>query len=313
MRVSKPFGKRSSADNKELMPKVKYFLTFEGEKTEVQYFSGVANFKKELGINTLFTIVPLERHYEEISWSNPCKFIFSLIKTLEESSTGQMSIESIVKYSVDYIIDDLRLINRYKKNLSDFSEELYAKIEADFGYKREDIGYDQDTILECICEYLCGVFPHEFTEISIDNVQQYLSEQELYYNPEIDKVCLIVDRDPLSFFTDQYNLLVNACSRKNFSLYVSNPCFELWLLMHYSIVNELDPKMMLENNNRFLEKELKKQLPAYKKRKIHFDKLITKIDDAISNAQFFCEDTVKLESELGSNVSLLLKELRSDH
>ena len=84
MRISKPFGKRSSADNEELMPKVKYFLTFEGEKTEVQYFSGVANFKKELGINTLFTIVPLERHYEEISWSNPCKFIFSLIQTLED-------------------------------------------------------------------------------------------------------------------------------------------------------------------------------------------------------------------------------------
>ena len=45
-------------------------------------------------------------------------------------------------------------------------------------FRSEDIGYDQDTILECICEYLCGVFPHEFTEISIDNVQQYLSEQK---------------------------------------------------------------------------------------------------------------------------------------
>ena len=54
-------------------------------------------------------------------------------------------------------------------------------------------------------------------------------------------------------------------------------------------------------------------MPGYKKGKIHFDELITKIDDAISNAQIFCEDAVKLESELGSNVGLLLKELRGDH
>ncbi|MEA3458556.1 MAG: RloB domain-containing protein, partial [Candidatus Thermoplasmatota archaeon] len=75
MRTPKTFGKRSTADDKELKLKARYFLTFEGEETEVQYFSGVIQFKKELGINDLLEIIPLIRNYEEKSWSHPCKFI----------------------------------------------------------------------------------------------------------------------------------------------------------------------------------------------------------------------------------------------
>jgi hypothetical protein len=66
MRIPKAFGKRSTADEKELEPKVKYFLAFEGEETEPQYFFGVLQNKNVLGIHALVEIVPLKRHYEEI-------------------------------------------------------------------------------------------------------------------------------------------------------------------------------------------------------------------------------------------------------
>jgi len=55
----------------------------------------------------------------------------------------------------------------------------------------------------------------------------------LFYNSDVDKVCLIIDRDAQNFKANQYDALLAACDKKGFSLHVSNPCFEIWLLMHY--------------------------------------------------------------------------------
>ncbi|UUX91229.1 RloB family protein [Methanoplanus endosymbiosus] len=98
-------------------------------------------------------------------------------------------------------------------------------------------------------------------------------------------------------------------------LYVSNPCFELWILMHLSVIHELDRNKMYENrkinrNKCFLEAEVKKELPEYRKNNLPFERLIDKVEDAIINEHLFCENPDELEFNLGSNVGLLLTELK---
>lgn len=316
MRIPKPFGIRSTSDNNELTPKIRYFLAFEGDQTEFQYFSGITRFRKELGINVLFTVIPLQRNHAEASWSHPCKFITPLIASLKESSNGQMSIESIVKHSIDCIIYEFKFITPQQEKDYLLGEKLYAKL-SKLGYTKESYVEDQAIIIGYVCECLYSIFPDQYTEKSIEILQNYISEQEYCYNSKVDKVCIIIDRDPQNFKTHQYNKLVEVCNNRNFSLHVSNPCFELWLLMHYPIILELDINKMHENikvtrNTRFLEKEVKKQFPEYRKNNLPFEKLVNKVDTAIFNAQYFCENLEKLESNLGSNVGLLLKELKSD-
>jgi len=316
MRTPKSFGRRSTTDDKELEPKARYFLAFEGEKTEVQYFSGVIDFKKELGINKLFKIITLIRHFEERTWSHPCKFIRSLIRKLNESSTGQILVESVVQHSVDRLVDMELIDQNGPNNPSQFSERLYAKL-AESGYAKKDTVKDQAAILGCICECSYDMFPEEYTDRSIDDLQQYIEEQTFYYNSEVDRVCLIVDRDMQNFKPEQYDSLLSACNKRDFSLYVSNPSFELWLLMHFPKVLELDREKMLENRNhsgnrRYLEVELRKLLPGFTKNKVQFENLVERVDDAILHEENFCEDVVGLKDNLGSNIGVLLKDMKKE-
>ena len=215
MRIPKTFGKRSTADEKKLEPKVKYFLAFEGEETEPQYFSGVLRYKNVLGIHALVEIVPLKRHYEERTWSHPCKFIGPLIGSMKEYSSGKNSIRSLINHSVDYVID--RSINdRQYDNSRKISERLHATL-VEHGYSCEETPENFETVLTIICNCLHEMYPTECMEKSIDSLQHYINEQALFYNSDVDKVCLIIDRDAQNFKLNQYDALLAACDKKGFS------------------------------------------------------------------------------------------------
>lgn len=96
---------------------------------------------------------------------------------------------------------------------------------------------------------------------------------------------------------------------------MTNPCFEFWLLLHFDEVAQLDEDMLLENpkvtsKRRYTEQELRKLLPGYSKSKYNVALLMKYIDKAIINEKKYCEDVEKLEYLLGSNVGLLIEELR---
>ena len=105
----------------------------------------------------------------------------------------------------------------------------------------------------------------------IINVAKHISEilqiQELTYAEGFDKICLIVDRDPQSFSEEQYDQVVQICKERQIDFYVTNPCFEFWLLLHFPDHKNLDPVKIKENSkvssrSRYLENELKKNVVA---------------------------------------------------
>lgn len=149
----------------------------------------------------------------------------------------------------------------------------------------------------------------------LENFEKMLKNNDnIVYYPEIDEVCFVVDRDPKSFFKYQFLEFLKKTKEKGYSIYISNPTFELFLLMHDDRIFELDRDEMLENayiskNKRFLEKKVKEFFNC-KKEKIDFDKFKNNIDKAIKNESKFEEDEFELENKLGSNVGNLLKDMR---
>lgn len=58
-------------------------------------------------------------------------------------------------------------------------------------------------------------------------------EQEHHLEHEIDRVWLVFDRDT----SEQIGSVTNDATRRNYGIAASNPCFELWLLLHHEDVN----------------------------------------------------------------------------
>ncbi len=152
----------------------------------------------------------------------------------------------------------------------------------------------------------------------INNFEKDLKCEKFEYYPNYDKVCFIVDRDCKSFTEEQFDEFVKTCKAKDYRAYITNPCFEFFLLMHSNDVFSLDRDEIKENpkvnaNKRFLEKKVSEIFYCNPKSHMIFAKFKPYIRNAIENEKSFCEDISGLKKQVGSNVGLLLEELIGDN
>ena len=149
----------------------------------------------------------------------------------------------------------------------------------------------------------------------IENFEASVKEGKIDYDKDVDTVVFVFDRDPQNFKENQYDTYVEKCCEKGYILCISNPTFELFLLMHDNQIFTLDRKMMLENrkqsSKRFLELQVEKFF-HHNKRNLNFDIYKSKIKTAIKNEKEFCEDLIDLKNQLGSNVGKFIDTLMND-
>ncbi|EOS68617.1 hypothetical protein C818_03425 [Lachnospiraceae bacterium MD308] len=187
-------------------------------------------------------------------------------------------------------------------------EDLHKTLDSDV----EDIEHTCNMILEKLGK------EYELVHV-VSDICNIIKEGGLTYAEGFDKICLIVDRDRESFISvpknNQYDYVVNTCAKKKFGLYITNPCFEFWLLLHFNEVFELEQEKLLENpkvtaKRRYAEQELRRIWPGYEKNAYKAVEVVKRIDKAIENEKEFCEDVVLLENKVGSNLGLLIKEMK---
>lgn len=77
---------------------------------------------------------------------------------------------------------------------------------------------------------------------------------------EGDQLCIVVDRDKNSFTNEQYDKLLKAEKNEEIRFCVSNPCFEFWLLLHFSDCSEYDNSKLKENEKKVVGLLLKNVL-----------------------------------------------------
>ena len=63
---------------------------------------------------------------------------------------------------------------------------------------------------------------------------RYLSK----YTSNFDEFCILIDRDAGSHSSEDMNFILQYCKEKKYRCFITNPCFEFWLLLHFSDVYE---------------------------------------------------------------------------
>ena len=315
MREKRTFAERTKVLKSDEVIK-KYFLVFEGSDTEVIYFDMVNSMKAEIGLNSLIELVPIIRSFSEEGWSNPKKILDRIIKDLEEDDSGEISIETFLNWIMDYlcengsIANDRRVRNAIWEMMKEICENKFKKTLED---KVENVEIIGNKILEKIEE-------NYLIENLVSKLSDIIEHGGWSYEKGFDEICLIVDRDKESFISkpgnDQYKYVLDRCLENGFRFCVTNPCFEFWLLMHSDKVLELDKDKLLNNSKvtskrRYAEDELRKIYSGYKKSSYHAEEFVKNIDTAIKNEKEFCEDIEGLKDSIGSNIGILIEDMRS--
>lgn len=302
VQTSSKFAERP---NEIMMEMPKYFLIYEGEVTEPMYFSGIIVNRKRLAINQSLSLISVLRSLEDLSKSHP-KYALKIANDIKSQSTENViSKGNLFKSIVDFIKNEDRLDKEELINLADHYIKNYANDLIDL-YEIDNIIidiYKDDTfknITSDIINYL------EFQRITLD------------YNPKIDVINLIVDRDKGNFKSHQYDNLVKKCKENNISLYISNPCFEAWLLMHFEEFDNLDFDKLLENKrvnskrkSRKYSDKMLSEIIGYNKSNLNFDIFVDRIDESIKREKKYCEDIEELKNKIGSNAGILIENMRN--
>ncbi len=295
----------------------KYFLVYEGTETEAIYFEAVNSQRENIEINPLIEIIPMIRSYSEDGWSNPKKILDRIIENLEESRTNHITYETLLNRIMDYFYET-KVITTSKTYARSIWKTMCRSCEEKCLKKLNAFVED----IEKSCNLILKALQEEYgLQHVIADISDIIKEGGFTYAEGFDRICLIIDRDRKSFvstpISNQYRYVIDKCKEMGFGLYITNPCFEFWLLLHFDGVFDLDKDMLLENpkitaKRRYVEQELRKIWPGYKKSSYRAEELVKNINNAINNEKKFCEDVEGLENSVGSNIGKLIVDMRAD-
>jgi len=153
----------------------------------------------------------------------------------------------------------------------------------------------------------------------LDNLQRYVEKYD--FSKGYDSLWLVCDREKvIARKTGRKGLLevIPLCEEKGYSIALSNPLFEFWLLLHVVDISNYDDNTLFENGKisskrRYIDKELSIILDGgYNKKSGKFNREIVSLENvkrAIVQEQLFENDLIEIVDNLGCNVSLLIKEI----
>lgn len=184
------------------------------------------------------------------------------------------------------------------------------------------------------CSYKCG---REFEMKKEFEINLELSGIDLSYvkflnsyKTDRDVFAVVIDKDGHSHDTEKLKRIAEHCKAKGYMLFLSNPCFEFWLLLHVCNVKEEYDRLedFLENkkvsrNHTFTSREL--SLRVHHAKRITEPKFIkyylNNVDTAIKRVRRdFTDNLSKLigyadaskGGQLGSNLPELFDMLREE-
>lgn len=272
-------------NNMEEMPKKVVFLSVEGN-TEKNYFDFIDKYRKEIGIESLVHIETLSKLSKD-GQSDP-EQVFDLL-----NECLQIRDEGILPQDIFAALKD---------NVPNYS-------------------------IDYITKYLSGQLPDNdakklFNDIKmagIDlNYQKFLSN----YKGEDgnDVFAIVIDRDCQNHSEEMLKNLLARCKEKKCLFFLTNPCFEFWLLLHVSDVKneysdqlaEIQENKKISNRHTFVSSKLSEK--AHHAKKITHRKFeksyLPNIDLAIERSKQFSQDENELMNKLGSNMPELFSILR---
>lgn len=136
---------------------------------------------------------------------------------------------------------------------------------------------------------------------------------------EVDRFVIVFDRDSFEKSEDYLAFIEKAS--KDSILTVTSPCIELWLILHYegAITEHIEPnqRLIFENkkvskSHTFTSRLFSQVSGANSKSGSFFNKLKNGVELAIHQEKSLEQDVLKLTTEIGSNVGVLIEQMRED-
>lgn len=267
----------------KVSPQKIFFLSAEGNNTEKEYFDGISAHRQVLGINALVNVEVLKRSRND-TLSAPQHVVELLEEYLqlrengEETFSNDIPEELIEKYGVEFI-----------ETFLEDSESLTRKQRNEFNTELRKIGYD---IL----------------------YRKYLNS----HREELDEFGILIDRDSGSHSEEEMLQCIQHCIDNGYNCYISNPCFEFWLLLHLSDIkeeyagrmDELKRNETVSSKHTFISKELSEKAHHGKSGIAFKEKYLPYVDTAVERAKEFAGEELELVDNIGSNIYKLIEDMK---
>ena len=269
--------------NEQITPRKIYFISVEGVATEVEYLHGLSDYRTELSINALVNIEVLRRKTKD-GYSAPEQVIELLEEYLSLREAGNNIFPDIPdEIKNNFSPDFIQLYIETPESISPKERNRFELALRKAGY---DLAY-----------------------------RKYLSK----YTSNFDEFCILIDRDAGSHSSEDMNFILQYCKEKKYRCFITNPCFEFWLLLHFSDVYEeysdqldlIRENKKVSNARTFVSNELSVKAHHGKKGIAFKEKYLPHIEEAIIRASKFASDNEALITDIGCNIWILIKEMQS--
>ena len=282
----------------------KIFLIFEGRVAEEKYF-------KALRVGHVYSgdiqTVIMCRGPSKRSVSNPLRIAEYYDNYFSYVQGNDCDTELFIDMVLAQLERDGQIVELSDKEGSDCLKELKRKL-MEKRAATEKIIVSEEGAAEIITEYF-------YDKLGCDVTIELKKLRDRCLRLEGDEYHLIVDRDKESFYDFQVKEVTEICEKDEINLVITNPCFELWLLLHFDVSKESIIDRLSETGG--LKKELLKYskinekgttIPQVK------NEYIRRIDNALDNLDSYCQDIESLKKEtepdvIGSNIGELMREL----
>ena len=266
-------------------PKRIVFLSMEGDRTEKDYFDLINKFRESLGIKSIVHIETLSRRDTRSDPKSVLALLDDSFKIQEEGITSKEVYTSLTKLGYSVTLEN---VDQY------FNEELSC---------------DKKLAFEMILQS---------AQIDV-NYQKYLSE---YKGEDVDDIfAVVIDRDSHCHPEEGMKQLIQSCQQKGYKCYITNPCFEFWLLLHVCDVKEkyhdhledIRKNNAVSNKHTYVSKELSTIAGHYKSinEATFKENYLPNVDSAISRSQCFETNLNMLLYNIGTNIPELFSILRT--
>lgn len=162
-----------------------------------------------------------------------------------------------------------------------------------------------------------GSLREDLLKIGIDlEYRQYLQT----FDKDTDYFAIVLDRDCGNHSRDLLQGCIEKCHEKGYGCFISNPCFEFWLLLHLcDVKSEFDSEWLEKLRLNTTLSNRHTQVSFEVSKRAHHGKTISactfnkyyfpRIRQAIINANCFATDSYQLLDNIGSNLPQLFDEL----
>ena len=257
------------------------FVACEGHKSEIEYLRELLRQSEVLGLRGRVEVIILDRYETDSGLSYPMQVIQMTADHMEYLATDRCSENlflSIVRASAG---------TGCRGDVKELSRDPIFWEMCENGYVRS---------VSDATEYATEFMSKRGYEIS-------LSIDYQMYDSSEDYVCIVIDRDAGKERPEKnYREFIDACTARDFKLFVTNPKFEFWILMHLpDICDELEAIAGDRNPSAATDRVMKSR--GLVKGKMDFEEIVSGLNNAMNNSRSFHRSLEDLEASVGTNLS----------